>query len=375
MSDLNTKSNLVLGFFALISLGAFLLVEHSRQNVRQEWYEEKVQAASLAKRAALVIKDRQMRRGVFIDKINDPNETALIGQDITPITTDRGYHESKLTSTNPNFAAVIVEQLKHAGVAEHDYVAVAMTGSFPALNIAVISALETLRLTPVIICSVGSSNWGANDPLYTWLDMERTLNIAGVFHTRTVAASVGGDGDIGRGLSTEGRELIMQAIKRNDVSLINEVHVERSIDRRMEIYLSKANGNPYKAYINIGGGIASLGTSVNGEIIPNGLSVALPVKNYPIRGVLIEMAKRGVPVIHLFDIRKMWNDHGLPLNPIPLPEIGDGGVFVQEKYNKTIAWFAVVVLSVLILLAGYMDRRKHRLGSEPASSVPTGFEL
>jgi poly-gamma-glutamate system protein len=375
MTAVNTKSNLVLGFFAVVSLCAFLLVEHSRQNVKQDWYDEKIQAVALAQKAASIVKDHQMKRGVFIDKINDPNETALIGQDITPITTDRGYLGAKLTSTNPNFAAVLIEQLKRAGLAEHDYVAVAMTGSFPALNIAVLSALETLKLTPVIICSVGSSNWGANDPQYTWLDMEHTLNDAGIFNSRTVAASVGGGGDIGQGLSTEGRDMIIRAIKRNGVELINEVHLERSIDRRLKIYDTQANGNQFKAYINIGGGIASLGTTVNGEIIPNGLSMALPVKNYPIRGVLIEMAKLGVPVIHLFDIRKLWIEYGLPLNPIPLPELGDGGIFVREKYNKLIAWIAVAVLSVLIFFAGYMDRRRHRLGSEHASSVPTGYEL
>jgi poly-gamma-glutamate system protein len=375
MTAVDTKSNLVLGFFALISLAAFFLVETSRQNVKQDWYDEKIQAVTLAQKAAAAIKDHQMKRGVFIDKINDPNETALIGQDITPITTDRGYHDAKLTSTNPNFAAVIVDELKRAGLAEHDYVAVAMTGSFPALNIAVLSAIETLKLQPIIISSVGSSNWGANDPQYTWLDMERTFIEAGIFHSRSTAASVGGGGDVGRGLSTDGRNMIVAAIKRNNIEFINEQQVERSIEQRFRIYASSAKGAIVKAYINIGGGIASLGSTVNGEIIPNGLSMALPVKNYPIRGVLIEMAKLGVPVIHLSDVQRLWTDNGLPLNPIPLPEVGDGGIFLKEKYNKTIAWIAVVILSVLILLAGYMDRRRHRLGSEIVSAVPTGFEL
>ncbi len=56
-----------------------------------------------------------MENGVFIDVINDPNQTALIGQEYTLVTTDRGYIEAKLSTTNPNFAAVIVQLLKDAG--------------------------------------------------------------------------------------------------------------------------------------------------------------------------------------------------------------------------------------------------------------------
>ena len=99
----------------------------------------------------------------------DPNETALIGQDITPITTDRGYIEAKLTSINPNFAAVIVDMLKESDIQENDIVDVAFTGSFHGLNIAVLSALQILHLKPLVITSLGASNWGANDPYFTWL--------------------------------------------------------------------------------------------------------------------------------------------------------------------------------------------------------------
>jgi poly-gamma-glutamate system protein len=368
MANVSTNSNPVLGVFAVAALLAFLAVENSKLDVKQKWYGEKLEAAKQAKAAQQFIKDYRLERGVFIDEVNDPNETALIGQDLTPITTDRGDIDAKLASTNPNFAAVVVELLKQAGVKERDHVAVAMTGSFPAINIAVLSALETLNLMPIVITSVGASNWGANDPQFTWLDMERVLNDQKIFHVRSVAASIGGGGDVGRGLSPEGREMIAQAIKRNGVEFINEEHVEQSIERRLKVYERHSKGRTIKAYITIGGGIASLGTIVNGEIIPSGLSKELPVKNYPVRGAIIEMAKRGVPVIHLYNIRQMWTDYELPANPIPLPEPGSGGIFVRVKYNVTIAWIAVGMLAVMILFAGYIDRRKHRLGTEP---VPT----
>lgn len=364
MASVNTNSNPVLGVFAVVALVAFFIVENSKHDVKQSWYDQKLDAAKQAKAAAQCIKDYRLHKGVIVDAVNDPNQTALIGQEFSPITSDHGEIDAKLASTNPNFAAVVVELLEQVGVQENDHVAVAMTGSFPALNIAVLSALETLHLTPIIITSVGSSGWGANDPAFTWLDMERLLNDKGILHFHSTAASVGGGNDIGRGLSPEGREMIVRAIKRNNIEYLNEEHLEQSIEKRLKIYDERCSGKPIKAYINIGGGIASLGSVVNGEVIPNGLSKELKMKNYPVHGVIIAMAQRNIPIIHLQDIRKIWTDHGLPLNPIPLPEPGAGGIFIREKYNITYAWIAVSCLSAMILLAGYIDRRKHRLGTE-----------
>ena len=377
MASVNSTSSTVLVLYAVAALLAFLAVENSKVDEKQKWYGEKLEAAKHADAAHQCIKEYRLEKGVFVDEVNDPNETALIGQDLTPITTDRGNIDAKLASTNPNFAAVVVELLKQAGVKERDHVAVAMTGSFPAINIAVLSALETLKLNPIIITSVGASNWGANDPAFTWLDMERLLYEKRIFHTRSIAASIGGGGDIGRGLSPEGRQMIVDAIKRNNVRLINDSHLDHSIDRRMQLYAEHSKGHHIKAYINIGGGIASLGTVVNGQIIPSGLSMELPVKNYPVRGAIIEMAKQGIPIIHLYNIRQMWRQYELPENPIPLPGPGSGGIFVRKKYDITITWIAFAVLSAMILLAGYVDRRKHRMGTEPVPMLKSevGHEL
>ena len=372
MATVQTYSKPVLGVFAVAALLVLFAVENSKIDVRQKWYVEKLEAAKRAKAAQQCIKEARLQKGVFIDAVNDPNETALIGQDLTPITTDRGDIDAKIASTNPNFAAVIVELLKQAGVKEKDHVAVALTGSFPALNVSVLSALETLRLTTTVITSVGASNWGANDPQFTWLDMERLLEEKGVLHTRSIAASIGGGGDVGRGLSPEGREMIVEAIKRNGVEFINREHIEQSIERRLDMYEKRSKGHPIKAYINVGGGIASLGTVVNGELIPSGLSKELPVKNYPVHGVIIEMAKRGVPIIHLYNIRQMWKEYELPLDPVPMPDLGSGGIFVRVKYDVLIALIAVGVLSGLILVAAYLDRKRHKLGTELVPSLKTG---
>ena len=364
MITFRAKSNKIIGALSVLALLAFLAVENSKVDVRQKWYREKLEAATLSAEAAHSIKQYRLNKGIFVDEVNDPNQTALIGQEYTLITTDRGYIDSKLATTNPNFAAMIVQLLKEAGVEKGDQVAVAFTGSFPALNISVMAALETLQIKPVIITSVGASNFGANDPYFTWLDMESYLYDAGVFHNKSVAASIGGGFDLGRGLSPEGRNLIENAINRNNVDFIHEKHLDNSIARRLEIYDENGNGLPYKAYINVGGGIASLGNTINGKLIPVGLTQNLPVKNYPVSGVIVQMGQRGMPIIHLLNINQLIQKYNLQSRIVPLPEPGEGGIFVQKKYNLIVTAVATLIMIVIIVLMYMSERKYHRLGTD-----------
>lgn len=364
MYTFRAKSNIVLGLLFVFALLALVTVENSKIEVKQEWYNEKLQAAELTQLAAECIKNYRFEKGVFIDAVNDPNQTALIGQEYTLITTDRGYIDSKLSTTNPNFAGMIVQFLKDAGVKNNDNVAVSFTGSFPALNIAVIAALETLKAKPIIITSVGASNYGANDPYFTWLDMENVLYKSNVFHHRSIAASIGGGFDVGRGLSPEGRDLILKAIERNEVEFIDEKHLENNIARRLEIYKEASQGRPIKAYINVGGGIASLGNTINGQLIPPGLTEYLPMRNFPVKGVMIQMGQEGIPIIHLLNVDQLLTKYGLPNAPVPLPEPGEGGIFVEKKYNLVVTGIATFFLVVVIIFVYLSERKHHRLGMD-----------
>lgn len=372
MHKFRAKSNIVLGLMALLSLLAFLAVENSKVDVRQEWYEEKLEAAHLAQTAENTLKQYRLEKGVFMDDINDPNETAIIGQEYSLITTDRGYIDAKLSSTNPNFAAVIVQLLKEAGLKERDHVAIAFTGSFPGLNISTMAAVQTLKLDPIIISSVGASNYGANDPYFTWLDMESVLYNAGVFKYRSIAASIGGGFDVGRGLSPEGRELIVQAIERNQMVFINEDHLENSISKRMEIYEAQSKGSPIRAFINVGGGIASIGHTINGDLIPSGLTKNLLMMNFPVRGVMIQMGQKGIPIIHLMNIKEIMAEHGLPNSPVPLPEPGEGGIFVQKKYNVLVTAISAIFLFIVVILVYFAEKKYHRLGQDVVPDKGSG---
>ena len=377
LNNINAGSKSVLSVLALLALMAFLAVEYGKEDVKLKYYEQKIEAARLSDNASKYLKELRLQKGVFIDAINDPNETALIGQDITPITTDRGDIEAKLTSTNPNFAAVVVGMLKEAGLEKNDFIAIAFTGSLPGLNIAVHSAVQTLELKPIIITSVGASNWGANDPYFTWLDMEKSLYQAGIFKYKSLAASIGGGLDRGRGLNPEGRQLIIDAIERNKIEFIDEEHLENSIQKRMEIYNQHRKKNAIKAFINVGGGIASLGSTENVKFIPTGLSVTLPMMNYPRRGVLIQMAEKGIPIIHLLNIKQLAHTYGLPISPAPLPVPGEGEIFVQKRYGILLTVLVTLFLSFAVTFVFMMERKRHKLGSEqiPIQKQTEAIEL
>ena len=338
------KTTLIL--LALIGLVLVYLVETTLHKVRQPYFDEKLAAAQLAWRAQQAVREALARHQIFADTVSDPNATGLIGEEFTAITTDQGNLEAKLTTTNPNWAAVVVDMLKRAGVKRGDYVAVAWTGSMPAMNIAVLAAIETIGAVPVIISSIGASMWGANNPDFAWLDMENYLYEKGIFHYRSVAASIGGRGDRGANISPEGRELCRQIARRNGVPLIETSTLEESIQKRMEVYEKHIpSGKKYAAYINVGGGVASVGSAHDVGGIHPGLTKRLPRGNYPIRGTMILFGLKGIPIIDISDIKLLARKYGMPIAPVPIPGPPAGGVFFKEQYRTS------VVLALLIFYA------------------------
>ena len=356
----SAKSKLSLALLMLVAIALFIWVENSRVLISDEYYEEKLAAAKLMQNAELAIKEYRNSEGVYIDEVNDPNRTAMIGGKQSPIVTDRGDLTSKLTSLNPNFAAVIVEMFKEANLKRGDKVAISCTGSFPALNIAVLSASKILGLEPIIISSVGASMFGATDPDFTWLDMEEFFIQNNIFNYKSIAASIGGGRDLGRGLSKNGREIILKNIDEHKIQLVNDETLEQNISKKMELY--KASGqNDIALYVNIGGGLSSLGTTLNGRLIDPGFHRYLTLTNTPLKGTMLLFADEGIPIVHLLDITRLAEREEIPLAPDPLPEPGNGSMFENEKYDLKIAIISFVILMILILIVIFFDHKELKI--------------
>lgn len=358
--DFNVKSKRVLIPLFCLSVIILIAVENGKVNAKVKWFDIKYKAARLMLKSEIVLKNYRLDRGVIPDAVNDPSRTALVGQEYTRITTSYGSLPAKLTVMNPNTAAVIVDLMMKADLKENDCIAVGLSGSFPALNIAVMAAIEALNLKPIIITSVGSSSWGANDPYFTWLDMEVLLYDKSIIKTKSIASSTGGGNDNGSGLSPKGRELIKDAIIRNKTEFIKEEFLVNSIDKRMELFDKYSEGSLIKAYINVGGGIASLGSDMNARIFHNGLIKKLPAGNYPVRGVINKMAEQGIPVINLHNVSKIMKNYSLPEKPFPLPKPGTGVAFYTLKYDLRLVIGGLAIYVLIIVIIILMELRTHK---------------
>ena len=367
------KTSTLVGL-SFLALGCFILSINFRTIDVSPSYDDKIEAANLMQKAMSILKKHRMEESVFIDIENDPNETGLVGSPFSLITTDEGDLDSKLTTLDPNFSAVMVELMYQLGLKDGDTIAVLMTGSMPGANIAVLTACRALGVIPITITSVGASQWGANLVDFTWLDMESILFENGLISSRSIAASIGGRNDMGRLLSPSGRDLIMENINKHDLPLIRKERLADNIQHRMDLYGSIQSINKYDAIVNVGGGVASLGTSFNLRLLPPGVVkrniIQDIVRPGGIEGVFSKFLKFDVPGLHILNIRPLTQEFKMPFAPIPVPEIGVGGLYAIEKYNVWVAGICLIVVSSSVLAVGIHSKRKirqHLIQHEPDS--------
>ena len=343
---------------AIISIIAYSIAFFSRMEFVSNTYDIKINAAMKMQESMKMLKNIRMEKGVFIDIENDPNETGLVGSQFSLITTDEGDLDAKLTTLDPNFAAAMVELLTRANLTSGDTIALMLTGSMPGANMAMLIACKAMDIYPFIISSIGASQWGANDPEMTWLDMERILFEQGYISSRSIAASIGGRNDRGRLLSPKGRELIRYNIENNKLPLISGKGLEDNVNKRMEYF----GAHNYKAVVNIGGGVASLGTSFNLRLIKPGIVYRKDIEKISrgdgIEGAVVKFSKQNIPLIHILNIQKLTDELGMKYAPIPIPEIGEGSLYAIEKYDLKITVLSLIIVSLSVVIAGWKSKQQ-----------------
>jgi poly-gamma-glutamate system protein len=281
---------------------------------------------------------------------DDPLQAAVLGPEFSPITTDTGSLSSKITATNPNFAAAIVGLLREAGVGPGDVVGVAYTGSFPMLDVATIAALESLDAEPVIVSSIGASNWGATDPSFTILDVETLLVDRGLIHHRSVAASVGGS--LRRGpMSDAGRELAIAAMARNNVQLLAQRGLTSEVSDHIRLYHEYAGGRPLKAFVNVGGGQVSTGGASFRDRFEPGLESNAATVQHDGNGLLARMQRARIPTIHIDQVTTLAERYQLPIAPARTPAVGAGGPFRDWLRARVAAGLTAVLLAGVLVAA------------------------
>lgn len=361
----NTKfKKITLSGLALISLLAVAVYLGLNKNQGRKFPPDSAewQAAELMLQAEKATFACEQRKGLQPEKNHfDPNHTGLIGLEQSELTTTLGRLEAKRTTTNPNLAALLVRLLKEAGVKPGDSVAVAASGSFPALLLAAVCAGHSLNLDLMLIVSVGASQWGANHPEFTVLEMLACWREAGLDRYRLLAVSWGGEDNSGREYPEKIQRKIRDRAREMGLKILEPRPLSLMVREQAALFQESARG-PLKAFINIGGNLVCLGLDSSVLELKPGLTRVKKIPPAETRGLIQEMASQGLPVIHLLNIQGLVNRYGLPWDPQPLPRPGQVLSLKETEQEKT--WlrriFVLYVLgSALFVACCYFIHKRH----------------
>lgn len=355
-----SRSLLYLFFLFVLCCCSLLLVLTTKTTQKTACYDSQIQASELMKRCEDFLYTYIIDNNIEIES-EDLNSTGLIGPAYTPLMTTMGDIAAKRTSLNPNFAAVLVKYFNQVGLKQGDVVAIGSSGSFPALAIATICACNTMGMEARVIASIGASTYGATRVELSLPKMLSLLKDAGLIDFDLLAVSPGSEGDHGVGtmeglLFENTRETVMEIAYQSGAPVIDESSLAGSIQKRMDLY-----GDDVKLFVNIGGSGPNIGSSMEYLTVKPGLNMKLDsIPESPVRGALYEFAAIGVPVVNMLNIKTIASDEGLPVDPVPLPIPGEGGVYYETAYNKVVI---PVSLGLVFACAGALAvllRRKRK---------------
>jgi poly-gamma-glutamate system protein len=344
----------VLPLFLIFSLSIILVFvnQYFVKKVPRTEYLQMVSAAEIMNRAIREISSYKKYKNIQMDRTIDPYSNGFIGIEFSPITTTLGNLEAKQTSTNPDFAALIVYWLDQLKLSQEQKAIIHASGSFPALSIAAIIACETVGIEPIICSSGGASSFGANIPQLTYWDMENYLWKKRIIKHRTQYATPGGNQDNGSSFWEGGMEIIKEAAHRNNYELIILNSLEDAIEQKWN-FLQKLK--PVGVFINVGGNQAAMGNNNCSLSIPNGL-ILIPLNcSASNKGLIHLFNQENIPVIHFLNIRDIALQKGIALTSSTLPKPGQSSLYYTEKKP---AWLPIISFALIFVLLIYFREKE-----------------
>jgi hypothetical protein len=119
----------------------------------------------------------------------------------------------------------------------------------------------------------------------------------------------------------------------------------------MDLYDSQGGGEAYAAYINIGGGSASIGGTEGKQFYRPGVHGSMPASTFVPDCVATRMLSNGVPVIHVSDARGIAERYEFAIAPASRPAVGEGNIYGGPQYRVWLVLAVMVVIwSVLVLM-------------------------
>ncbi|MEG1774721.1 MAG: poly-gamma-glutamate system protein, partial [Oscillospiraceae bacterium] len=248
-----------------------------------------------------------------------------------------------------------------AGIRSGDTVGAGFSGSFPSMNLAVLSACAAMDVRLIYLASVGSSTYGANNPALTFPEMAVRLYEDGLIVGLPARITLGGGSDVGKGMDPTMLAEIEARLEKLPVALLREPDYTANLAARMALY--EQNG-PIDCFIGVGGNLTTLGRSDRSYSLGQGLIRTRPdYKISDASGLIERYSAAGLPVIHLLNIKKLVAEYGLPFDPATLPAPGESAVY------ETMSFAAGPALAALALIAAFLVSYKI-LGRPPRSKRP-----
>ncbi len=320
-----------------------------------DFYAEMHRARQEMSNAIRILREERLNRGIPLDPMNDPNQTGIIGFESSDITSTPGELEAKRTTTNPDMAALMISFFKELGLTGGDIVVIGSSASFPSLYLASVSACEAMGLVPLSFISLMASEYGANIPEYNLLDMATTLRDQGKALYYPIGVSIGGESDSGKGIPNGVIRRLEAQIERSGLRYFRNPSLTESTEERLGWIEKQIGDRPIKAFINIGGATANVGTDPIFLYLKPGINHISQFAPLETGGLLYAMARQGIPVIHLLYIKGLTAQNGLLWDPIPLPT----ELSLQRKLlggsEKT--WMALLFAAYWVIVILFRLRR------------------
>lgn len=345
-----SNAKLAILFFLIVSL--YVVIRLTAVENATDYHDVQLAAVDKFEEAMTAIKNRKSELGIVIDPEFDPLESGMIGLPWPnlfdqSISTTRGLLEAKQLSTNPNFAALMVRYFKELRLTAGDYVAVNFSGSFPALNFAVLSAIEVMELNPIIASSIGASTYGANDPEFTYIDMERHVYESGIFSNLTTYVSLGGAND--QLLEVEDQDFKQAFLTKYDTlgyTVINESDLDQNIIDRYHNYHDQAIA--IKAFVNVGGNLVAFGR--NTSYYQNGLIKRQSVSITKGSGLIERFLRDDIPVIELLNVEDLALKNDMSVTTTEPYSTGSGAIYQDISYPSFLIF---TTIGLFVLFLGY----------------------
>ncbi len=348
MKKLDTRYLAAAALLLLLALAASFL---SVGSARAPDYDVKLDAAQRMLRCMERVRDYKAEAGLGFSA-DDRHHTGMIGEPYTFITTTSGALEAKRTTADSDMAALAVQMLREADVKAGDTVGAGFSGSFPAMNLAVLSACAAMDVNIVYIASVGASTYGANQPELTFPDMALRLAAEGLIPA-PAAFSMGGWKDCGLDMDPSLAAEIRARLEASDVPMLYLEDYAENLAARMAIY--EENG-PIRCFVGVGGNLTTIGKGE--DTVPYGLVRPYTVKRADEGSGLMELYNaRGLAVLHLLNIKKLVADYGLPYDSETPSVPGESAIYYTRRYPWRIAFGGVGGAAALLVL-GRVRRRE-----------------